>query len=757
MSKLTYRDFRVLAVMKKIFIILIAIGFILSCKFLDKVEEQKADIIISLDYSQLNNSPKISKVKSTEINAASIDKASIVIFKIDYSYSSISNYQVDTNIQSDADNWTGYWIPYVQGQLNDISSNKCTQEESSNLSISGSSATGQFTLEPGVYNILVGLFENSDLKYVGASNIIDLRAGDSETITIYTVDTERITTPYIPTGSSTGTTGTTYTYTTGGSASNLGHDVEYQFNWGDDSYADWYSNSSATHSWDGGTYNVRVHARCAIHTNIASAWSNGLTVTITAPVEIVTFPDANFEALIRETLNKPTGDITSDDLESITELQGWFKNIVNISGIEYCTNLESLDLFASLITDLSTLSGLTNLISIDLGENTISDVNALSGLINLNTLRLSYNLITDISPLNDLVGLNVLILEGNQIIDIYPLVQNSGIDSGDDVNLINNPLSYLSISTYIPQLEARGVTVNYTAIKENVTCVVCHSDNNLESIANEFTLSQHSSGTIAVEYAGGRATCARCHSHEGFVQFANGLEAVDVANPNSWECSTCHGLHQIPDASDAALRLIEPIVSEFDSDIIMDLNGNSNLCANCHQSRRAEPNITNPGDTFTITSTHYSSHHGPQANVVYGVGFAEIGGPVAYPTASSSYHLSASCTGCHMHEYNNSEGGHSFIASLDACNACHVTANFDYGGMQTEIQNLLAELRDLLITAGVLETDIDNGYIPVLGEHAMTLTQAFFNWMGLEEDRSLGVHNPRYVHALLINSINAID
>jgi hypothetical protein len=33
---------------------------------------------------------------------------------------------------------------------------------------------------------------------------------------------------------------------------------------------------------------------------------------------IVTFPDANFEALITETLNKPTGDITNIDLSTIT-------------------------------------------------------------------------------------------------------------------------------------------------------------------------------------------------------------------------------------------------------------------------------------------------------------------------------------------------------------------------------------------------------------------------------------------------------
>ena len=39
----------------------------------------------------------------------------------------------------------------------------------------------------------------------------------------------------------------------------------------------------------------------------------------------------------------------------------------------------------------------------------------------------------------------------------------------------------------------------------------------------------------------------------------------------------------------------------------------------------------------------------------------------------------------------------------------------------------------------------------------MVQAQAFYNWIGLTEDRSLGVHNPRYVEALLSNSIEALS
>lgn len=319
----------------------------------------------------------------------------------------------------------------------------------------------------------------------------------------------------------------------------------------------------------------------------------------------------------------------------------------------------------------------------------------------------------------------------------------------------------------------------------NVTCFACHQDENFEKKRQQFSMAKHTLGEF-VSYAGGRASCSKCHGHEGFVAYAEGFQAQDVANPTPWQCSTCHGIHQTFEVEDYELRLHEPVAAIFDPNVsfllkgnnVMDLEGGSNLCANCHQSRRAEPNVTNPGEaTFRITSTHYGPHHGPQANTVYGAGFAEIAGSTAYPAAGSSFHLAASCVGCHMAPFDEDEGegGHSFIPSVAACNVCHATNDFNYGGVQTEIDELLLELRDLLVAGGVLEQgheDVyeinqDTGvielvstagaYHPVVGTHSMTLARGFFNWVGLTEDRSLGVHNPKYITALLKNTIDAVE
>jgi hypothetical protein len=94
--------------------------------------------------------------------------------------------------------------------------------------------------------------------------------------------TESITTPSTPSGPTSGNTGTSYLYSTGGATSNLGHSVEYQFDWkGDGSDLSPWGSESQSKSWSSGdTYNVRARARCAIDNSVISNWSGTLSVTI---------------------------------------------------------------------------------------------------------------------------------------------------------------------------------------------------------------------------------------------------------------------------------------------------------------------------------------------------------------------------------------------------------------------------------------------------------------------------------------------
>jgi len=336
----------------------------------------------------------------------------------------------------------------------------------------------------------------------------------------------------------------------------------------------------------------------------------------------------------------------------------------------------------------------------------------------------------------------------------------------------------------------------------NLTCLVCHSDGNIQSVKEQFHQSVHSSGQVAVAYAGARSSCARCHSNQGFVEFAtNGTVAENIAAPTAWECSTCHGLHETFDSTDYALRLDDPIAFIFDNAVTADF-GNGNLCANCHQSRRSGPadmggqfvdlngveddgpggvgdddEFEVPAGQFFISSTHYGPHHGAQSNTLYGAGFAEMTGSMSYPVAGTATHFtSGSCTSCHMAESTDTgEGGHTWNPAVDACTTCHAGAtDFDIGGTMTEIAAQLDVLRDLLEVQGVIEEGVteifeldpetgdivsvleSDGFHPVVNVFTVAQSEAFFNWVGLLEDRSFGAHNPAYTRALLTNSIEAI-
>ncbi len=155
-------------------------------------------------------------------------------------------------------------------------------------------------------------------------------------------------------------------------------------------------------------------------------------------------------------------DISSlASLTRLITLALWGNQIRDISALAGLTSLTSLDLGRNQISDISALAGLTDLTGLDLGDNQISDISALAGLTKLARLNLQYNQISDISALAGLANLTWLYLENNQISDISPLVNNLGLSQGDTLRLSNNPLSSTSIDTYIPQLQARGVSVYY--------------------------------------------------------------------------------------------------------------------------------------------------------------------------------------------------------------------------------------------------------------------------------------------------------
>ena len=183
-------------------------------------------------------------------------------------------------------------------------------------------------------------------------------------------------------------------------------------------------------------------------------------------------------------------------------------------------------------------------------------------------------------------------------------------------------------------------------------CFSCHSDQDLTlvSLERQWTESRHGEGEVAFE--GTRASCAQCHSADGFLAYLAGEEVEAYANPAPIHCFACHAPH-----SDAnfGLRTTDPVtlLNGASEDI-----GNGNICVNCHQSRQ---NV----DTYVVDgvrpNNRFGPHHGPQGDMLFASNMYEYAG---YAYEETPYHRTLTedgCADCHMAATGYfTVGGHSF-------------------------------------------------------------------------------------------------
>ncbi len=288
-------------------------------------------------------------------------------------------------------------------------------------------------------------------------------------------------------------------------------------------------------------------------------------------------------------------------------------------------------------------------------------------------------------------------------------------------------------------------------------CIACHSDTHRDPIYAAYDLSGHAAGG-AVGYAGSRASCAQCHSNEGYLEYQTKGTTQDYTNPTRIDCKTCHSSHKTfdfeNDGADYALRNTDSETLLIDGITMIDFEGTSNMCISCHQPRNSYP-VPTGTDPIEITSKRYGPHHGPQSSVLEGILTANIVGSEGYPgsgaNGDNTHRKGASCVSCHMGaSEDTATGTHTWWPTENTCTACHTN------GAPSEVTGYTADmatLKQLLIDKGIL---LEDDYV-VTGTFPATEVQAVWNYRTLLEDKSNGVHNPKLAKALLKNSIEALQ
>lgn len=300
--------------------------------------------------------------------------------------------------------------------------------------------------------------------------------------------------------------------------------------------------------------------------------------------------------------------------------------------------------------------------------------------------------------------------------------------------------------------------VTYTEeTSEPATCFNCHSDQDTELVAAHDQW-EHSVHGSSLNTNRSNTPCNQCHTSEGFTSWVEtGTLPANVDNPTAIHCFTCHAPHS---NGDFRLRVASP--QPLLNGVQFDL-GQGNICSACHHARE-NVNTYVEGGTVSIANNRWGPHHSVQADMLIGSNGYEYSGYV-YGQTNHRGATDNGCVDCHMKFTRNSKvGGHTWnmrwvdeegeILNTAACGPCHGTvSNFDYNGIQTEVTELADSLKTLLVGRGFISA----GGSPVAGTRTSDEAGAIWNFLLVEEDRSVGVHNPNYIRSLLQSSIDFLN
>jgi hypothetical protein len=331
---------------------------------------------------------------------------------------------------------------------------------------------------------------------------------------------------------------------------------------------------------------------------------------------------------------------------------------------------------------------------------------------------------------------------------------------------------------------------------EGIVCGDCHNPDQdttyyVWAKKYQWELSKHFFGG---DFERNTASCAGCHTTEGFIEVAFGKPVTTHIDASPPGCFACHSPHA---RGNFSLRIVEPVMLNEtvagSGPAVFDY-GKGNLCAQCHKPRTLsplpDPTKTAAADTITITNNRWYPHYGVQSQMLVGTGGFRFQG---FSYSGNSNHTDNTvikqegCIACHMADatagsgiagghtmninFSNTSGQPAYLLTGCTTSGCHTSAGFtiDYigssafltGGVgtHTAVESLMDSLHTLLLDRGWITA---SGSINASSSNPLKIAPAaqagaLFNYFFIEHDLSKGSHNTRYALELLISSIEALQ
>jgi internalin A len=156
-------------------------------------------------------------------------------------------------------------------------------------------------------------------------------------------------------------------------------------------------------------------------------------------------------------VGRPAGGLASPDLLNLTFLSVQSVGLGDLSGLQWASNLVTLDLTGNAVTGVAELANLTHLTSVLLDANSLSNLSILQPLTSLTSLSLSSNSLASLAGLERLTNLASLNIEWNPLTDFSAL---SSLPNVAALNLVGDSISDLSFMTNLTGLTFLDLSLN---------------------------------------------------------------------------------------------------------------------------------------------------------------------------------------------------------------------------------------------------------------------------------------------------------
>jgi hypothetical protein len=340
-------------------------------------------------------------------------------------------------------------------------------------------------------------------------------------------------------------------------------------------------------------------------------------------------------------------------------------------------------------------------------------------------------------------------------------------------------------------------------------CASCHQESPSYYAPAQWSLGKHSDPTLALEAATvegqgtAAANCGRCHSAQGFAQYASqllngvtdvltldgGVTAPDGSNTSTTAsltalgltraqvepqvCASCHDPHYATYPSQ--LRLFDSLPALPNGLTSITGAGAGVVCIACHGTLNGEHT-----DSVSPALTSFTAPHAAtQVDVLYGFNAYFVS------ELSPSPHLTVgdTCAGCHYAlptaaiAAANQTSNHSFVVDSTLCASCH-SNNVDGLAMQAGYEMALGSLEALFASkalapiAGALSatpgaTVLARAYDPTLQLYSTPSPQTAnvvissvpelvdFTWIGTPSSAGLVLHLPAPVSVTWVDALGS--